>query len=385
MKIHVAVDIDATPAEVWSDVQDISSHVDWMHDAVRISFVGDQRSGVGTQFDVATRVGPLRTTDRMVITDWQPAAAMGVRHEGLVSGVGNFTLLGRGNRTTFAWSESLTFPWWFGGRLGEVVAKPILTSIWRRNLKLLKARIEQRFDGDDDAQIGALVASGRDGALYEYGRRWVIRHSKDGRDQSQQRELLRWLASVGYPVPTVADHPDPTALVMERIDGPTMLNDLAAKPWKLNSHAKLLADLHRRLDALEPPDNLPRLGTGTHLVHLDLHPNNVLLGPDGPVVIDWANAAIGNRDLDRAMTWVLLKTGEVDGNAVLKSLVSTLRDRFAATYEAAAGTDAIAAHATTAAELKLLDANLRAGEHEAMFRLARDVQNRPTHSRTDDV
>jgi aminoglycoside phosphotransferase (APT) family kinase protein len=44
------------------------------------------------------------------------------------------------------------------------------------------------------------------------------------------------------------------------------------------------------------------------VVHLDLHPFNILTGADGEVtgVLDWANAAAGDPDLDRARTWTIL-------------------------------------------------------------------------------
>jgi len=41
------------------------------------------------------------------------------------------------------------------------------------------------------------------------------------------------------------------------------------------------------------------------VVHLDLHLFNILTGTRGEVtgVLDWANAAAGDPDLDRARTW----------------------------------------------------------------------------------
>jgi len=41
------------------------------------------------------------------------------------------------------------------------------------------------------------------------------------------------------------------------------------------------------------------------VVHLDLHLFNILTGTRGEVtgVLDWANAAAGDPDLDRAGTW----------------------------------------------------------------------------------
>ena len=41
---------------------------------------------------------------------------------------------------------------------------------------------------------------------------------------------------------------------------------------------------------------------------MDFHPENVILSPSGPVVIDWANARAGEPALDVAMTWVICAT-----------------------------------------------------------------------------
>jgi len=142
--VAVEVVIDAPPARVWEVVEPVERHVDWMADAVAITFQGDQRRGVGTTFDTATRVGPIRLTDRMTITEWEPGRAMGVRHVGVVTGVGRFTLQETvGGATLFSWREQLHFPWWLGGPLGEGVAgRFVLARIWRRNLERLKAIAE---------------------------------------------------------------------------------------------------------------------------------------------------------------------------------------------------------------------------------------------------
>lgn len=141
--IDVSVIIDADPTAVWADVQDISSHVTWMADAESITFTSASTSGLGTTFDCATKVGPLRLTDKMEITEWDPERAMGVRHVGLVTGTGRFTLqpVGEG-RTEFRWREDLRFPLWLGGPIGERVGAVVLKAIWKRNLTALKRRIE---------------------------------------------------------------------------------------------------------------------------------------------------------------------------------------------------------------------------------------------------
>ncbi len=135
--------IDAPPRVVWDEVRHIDRHVHWMADAVQITFCTDQRAGVGTTFDTLTRFGPLATVDRLEITEWVDGEVMGVRHTGAVTGLGRFTLSPEGGGTRFCWSEDLRFPWWFGGRIGQRVARPIFTWVWRRNLATLKATIER--------------------------------------------------------------------------------------------------------------------------------------------------------------------------------------------------------------------------------------------------
>ena len=141
MQVTVSIDIDAPVDEVWADVADMASHAEWMADAESISFAGERRSGVGAVLIVPTRVGPLTTEDWIIVTEWVERERMGVIHVGIVSGVGAFTLhdLG-GGRTRFVWDEDLVLPLTLGGPIGEVFAKPIVTAIWKGNLRRLAAR-----------------------------------------------------------------------------------------------------------------------------------------------------------------------------------------------------------------------------------------------------
>jgi len=142
-RIRVSTVINAAPAEVWDEVRHIDRHVDWMADAEAIKFRTAQTSGAGTTFDCITKVGPIKLTDRMAITEWRDGRAMGVRHQGLVTGSGQFTLARiRRDRTRFTWEERLVFPWWMGGPVGGVFGGVIMRSIWKRNLRVLKALIE---------------------------------------------------------------------------------------------------------------------------------------------------------------------------------------------------------------------------------------------------
>jgi len=145
MGIVVGVEIDATPARVWEVVEPVERHVDWMHDAVAIRFTTEQTRGTGTEFLCDTKVGPFKLVDRMEITEWEAGRVMGVRHTGLVTGSGKFTLepIDLGRRTRFTWAEDLVFPWWMGGPIGAWIGGKIaLGPIWRRNLRNLKRIVE---------------------------------------------------------------------------------------------------------------------------------------------------------------------------------------------------------------------------------------------------
>ena len=86
-----------------------------------------------------------------------------------------------------------------------------------------------------------------------------------------------------------------------------MLDDLGHRPWRIDRHADTLAGLHRRLHEIEAPPWLDApLGEGRSLLHLDLHPDNVMLTSRGPFVIDWPNAARGTGAADAAHTWIVI-------------------------------------------------------------------------------
>jgi uncharacterized protein YndB with AHSA1/START domain len=138
--IQVEVTIPAPPQTVWDDLADLASHVEWMADAESIEFLTDQQEGSGTRMRVATKVGPFRTSDLMEFTAWEPPHRMAIRHQGLVTGEGEFLLAPQGSGTRFTWRETLTFPWYLGGPVTALGAAPVLRWIWRRNLERLVER-----------------------------------------------------------------------------------------------------------------------------------------------------------------------------------------------------------------------------------------------------
>ncbi|MEN3272889.1 MAG: hypothetical protein V7636_1650 [Actinomycetota bacterium] len=116
---------------VWDALADIAAHVEWMADARSIRFTSSSTEGVGTTFECVTKVGPLRLIDRMEVTEWVPEQVMAVRHTGIVTGSGRFTLAPVRERTELSWTEALSFPWWIPSLPASIVMK----QIWRWNLR----------------------------------------------------------------------------------------------------------------------------------------------------------------------------------------------------------------------------------------------------------
>lgn len=140
------------------------------------------------------------------------------------------------------------------------------------------------------------MTRGRASSVTDLGDGTILRVGGRPEREAALMELAR---AHGFPVPRVHEV-RPDALVLQRIDGPTMGQALARRPWELLRHVGSLAALHHRLHTI-PFD-------GGSLIHFDLHPDNVLVTPRGPVVIDWTNARGGSAAADVAMTWLILET-----------------------------------------------------------------------------
>lgn len=161
----------------------------------------------------------------------------------------------------------------------------------------------------------APLASGRDADIFALGAHRVLRRYRDGGDVAAEAAVMRYVGEQGFPVPVVhaAERAD---LVMERLDGPSLLVALRSGDMAVEPAARILADLHRQLHALPP-----RLSSNPaiRILHLDLHPDNVMLSSRGPVLIDWRNATEGPPDLDVALSALILAQVAADTNRATTS------------------------------------------------------------------
>ncbi|GAA4098880.1 phosphotransferase [Nonomuraea soli] len=152
-----------------------------------------------------------------------------------------------------------------------------------------------------------LIATGRTADVFALDSRRVLRRYRSNSTALAEAKIMEHVRGHGFPVPAVHDATE-TDLVLERLPGPTMLQALSRRPWKVLRYGRQLGELHDRLHRVPAPDWLP--GDGGQVLHLDFHPGNVILTPGGPSVIDWCNARSGEPAVDVATTLVLLTTGE---------------------------------------------------------------------------
>lgn len=189
------------------------------------------------------------------------------------------------------------------------------------------------------------LGEGREAELFDLGEGRVLRlyRSVKADDEAlHQADLLRQIAALGIRVPlvyevvTVMERP---GIVMERLDGPDLLTDVARRPWRVLHIGAVCGRLHARVNGAHAPSIVPklqdrlreriahselvparyaaaalealsRLPEAETLCHFDFHPGNVIMSGGEPVVIDWSIAASGPAEADVAQSQLVVSLGE---------------------------------------------------------------------------
>jgi tRNA A-37 threonylcarbamoyl transferase component Bud32 len=193
--------------------------------------------------------------------------------------------------------------------------------------------------------------------VYALDARTVLRRYRRREVPAQEVDVMRYVREHGYPAPEVLSVAG-ADLILERATGPTMRVDIARRPWTVARHARLLAELHHQLHRIPAPDWLPAIGPGGAVIHLDLHPENVLLHGKGVRVIDWANARAGHWADDVAQTVVILAAADLPRRTKLAIRV------YLALYLAAFDRAAVRAHLPAAIARRMADPNMTDRERE---------------------
>ncbi|MFJ6066403.1 phosphotransferase family protein [Streptomyces tendae] len=156
-------------------------------------------------------------------------------------------------------------------------------------------------------RTGRLIGAGRTADVYEADAGWVLRRDREGTgDAVAEGGVMEHVRAHGYPVPRVrpgTTQSPRTDLVMERLSGPTMLRACLDGALTPRDAGGLLAGLLRLLHEVPAYRSTD---PGVCVLHLDLHPDNVILTADGPRVIDWSNAEEGDPGLDWGTSAVIL-------------------------------------------------------------------------------
>jgi aminoglycoside phosphotransferase (APT) family kinase protein len=194
--------------------------------------------------------------------------------------------------------------------------------------------------------LGELVARGTRSSIHAYGRGAVAKVPHPSTPVGWIHFEARYAdaaRAAGAPVPRllgIEQMSGRAASVWERAEGTSMWQRVIDQPKLSAEVGRLLADVQLALFELVPPVTLPsqrdrlvskiRRSAATvdpslaraldllpapagepRLCHGDLHPSNVILGDDGPVIVDWFDASRGDPIADVARTFLtLLGDGE---------------------------------------------------------------------------
>lgn len=197
-------------------------------------------------------------------------------------------------------------------------------------------------EGDLARQLGPRIAVGRTSEVFAYDEQSVIKLLRPSTPVSwaqTEADHTRAARAAGAPAPEVFEVVDVAGrpgIVFEQIHGVSLWETMRSAPAQTSSLVKVLTRVHRQMLRLGLPPGLPdtiermqdklahagelsgearqeavrlaeSLPRGAALLHGDLHPGNVLMGTDGPVIIDWFDAAIGHPIADVVRSSVLMR------------------------------------------------------------------------------
>ena len=219
------------------------------------------------------------------------------------------------------------------------------------------------------SELGAPIGIGRTAVVYASDDGTVVKLLRPGfpdRIGEIEATVAAAVAGLGLPAPRFLGSvriDGRLGLRYERVSGPTMLDEMARQPWRIDRLARQFAGLHATMHAADgaglprlratlgamieragdalPEDarraalaRLDGLPDGDAVCHGDMHPGNVVMTAGGPVVIDWMTAARGDAAEDVARTLYLLRGAVVptDVPRLQRALISIARRRFAAVY-----------------------------------------------------
>lgn len=192
----------------------------------------------------------------------------------------------------------------------------------------------------------------------------------------REAQIMDYVRVQGFSVPAVEEvSADGLNMVIERIEGPDMVAMMGNRPWTIPRLGRTLADLHRELHELTAPDWLvdAPVGHGAGLLHLDLHPLNVMMSPRGPVVIDWARACRGDPAVDVAVAWILMAAGEVPTSRLMGMILGRARSALVKSFLGSVEIDVARQILPDVVAWKASDPHISAAEQARMWEVVKQA------------
>jgi hypothetical protein len=143
--VELAQTLPGPPAVVWDLITDWEHQDDWMLEASDFVVTSEVREGIGVEAEATITIGGISTRDRVRVIAWEPARHLAIEHLGWVSGEGHLYLTPLSDdRTHLFWREELYPPAGFLGAVGMTAFKPMMTRVFRRDLRVLAGLVRAR-------------------------------------------------------------------------------------------------------------------------------------------------------------------------------------------------------------------------------------------------
>ncbi|WP_438446078.1 phosphotransferase enzyme family protein [Gorillibacterium sp. sgz5001074] len=214
------------------------------------------------------------------------------------------------------------------------------------------------------------IGAGRTADIYLTGGDRIVKLYKSEMPEVAIREEFAFSRAVfeaGIPTPEPYEQvmlEGRHGIVFRRVTGGTLLKRMTRFPLLVGKHSRKLAALHHELHGLEADmivrnqkpalkeailgapflneeekrrilEELERLPVGNRVCHGDFHPDNVMVEPDGRVlVIDWMTAMAGHPAGDAARSVVLFSYGTMPEGTprLVTALVNGIRRKLTKEY-----------------------------------------------------
>jgi tRNA A-37 threonylcarbamoyl transferase component Bud32 len=202
-----------------------------------------------------------------------------------------------------------------------------------------------------------LLAQGGQADIYELDENKIVRVLRNKEDEEYLKlelSVMKALKKKNKAVSKVHQYlkiEERPSIVMERLYGPTMLEEIRSKPLQIFRQAERLAELHMEvMDSAEDLDLtsindraaqfipkaalldaelkefalaiLSELPKGKDICHGDFHPGNIITTNEKDYIIDWFGATSGRKFSDIAHTYLLLRnTPKIPGTSNVQNFI----------------------------------------------------------------